>query len=232
MKTLSIICLALIASVSAWAQNAVGNSRVNTDFGKYKNFTWAQSDVTAVGPDGYDIYYYEFEGVPKHERNQKVTKEQKKAKNKSAKAVKQQYIYSYSVIIPAKDESVNAVLRDAISNELEGRGYAEASASGDLIVSYNVLEKKATIHGYNNDDPVVAGGQQIRQPSDTATFILEPGSLIISLIDAKSSQMVWTGFTRNMNENDAFITDEVKIKQAVHSIFEQFNYSADKARRN
>lgn len=222
MKTLSIICLALIASVSAWAQNAVGNSRVNTDFGKYKNFTWAQSDVTAVGPDGYDIYYYEFEGAPKN----------KKLNKKSAKAVRKQYAYSYAVIIPAKDESVNAVLRDAISNELEGRGYAEAAASGDLIVSYHVLERKATIHGYNNDDPVVAGGQQIRQPSDTATFILEPGSLIISLIDAKSSQMVWNGFTRNMNENEGFITDEVKLKQAVHSIFEQFNYSADKARRN
>src|SRR4051812_27264550 len=116
MKTLSVICVALIATVSAWAQDAVGNSQVNVDFSKYKSFTWAQSDVTAVGPDGYDIYYYEFQAAPK---NQKVNKEQKKAKNKSAKAVSEPYVYSYSVIIPAKDESVNAVPRDAISNELE-----------------------------------------------------------------------------------------------------------------
>lgn len=229
MKTLTTICLALIASISAWAQEAVGNSQVNVDFTKYKSFTWAQSDVTAVGPDGYDIYYYEFEAAPK---NQKVTKQQKKAKNKSAKPVREQYVYSYSVIIPAKDESVNAVLRDAISNELEGRGYAEGSSNGDLIVAYQVLENRATIHGYNNDDPVEAGGRQVRTPSDTATFVLEPGSLIISLIDAKTSEMVWNGFTKNLNASDAFITDEVKLKEAVHNIFQQFNYSADKARRN
>ena len=229
MKTLSIICLALIATVTAWAQDAVGNSQVNVDFSKFKSFTWAQSDVTAVGPDGYNIYYYEFDAAPK---NQKGHKDQKKAKNKSAKAVREQYAYSYTVIIPAKDESVNAIIRDAISNELEGRGYAEAAASGDLIVSYHVLENRATIHGYNNDDPIEAGGKQVRTPSDTATFSLEPGTLMVSLIDAKTSQMVWNGFTRNMNVNDAFVTDEVKLKQAVHNIFQQFNYSADKAQKN
>src|SRR3954470_12092320 len=88
MKTISIICLSLIATVSAWAQQAVGNSQVNTDFAKYKSFAWAQSDPTQVGPDGYDIYYYEAEPVYKND---------KKAKNKSAKQTKTPYVYSYSV---------------------------------------------------------------------------------------------------------------------------------------
>jgi hypothetical protein len=225
MKTLSIICFALVTTVSAWAQQAVGNSQVNTDFGKYKSFTWAQkSDVIEVGPNGYDIYYYESEPV---------YKEEKKAKNKSAKRTKTPYVYSYSVIIPARDETANSVIQDAISNEMEGRGYAESSSGGDLIVSYQVLDQKAQLHGYNNDDPTVAGGQQVRTPQDTATFVLQPGSLIVSLIDAKTSQMVWNGFTRNLSENNAFITDEVKLKEAVHNIFQEFRYSSnDKARRN
>jgi hypothetical protein len=224
MKTLSIICFALVATVSAWAQQAVGNSKVNTDFSKYKSFTWAKSDATEVGPNGYDIYYYESAPVYKND---------KKANNKSAKQTKSPYVYSYSVIIPASDETANSAIKDAISNELEGRGYAESSGGGDLIVSYQVLEQRAQLHGYNNDDPTVAGGEQVRTPSDTATFVLEPGSLIISLIDAKTSQMVWNGFTRNMIANNAYITDEVKLKEAVHNIFQEFKYSTDdKARRN
>lgn len=232
MKTLSIICLALVTTVSAWAQlqddnrqvpkGAVGNSRTNVDFSKYKTFTWAQSDLTAVGPNGYDIYYYEMEPV---------NKPQKKAKNKSAKQVNVPYIYSYSVIIPAKDDNANTAIQDAISNELEGRGYREDEGSGDLIVAYQVLDRKAQLHGYTNDDPTVVGNEQVRQPSDTATFSLEPGTLIVSLVDAETSQMVWTGFNPGMNDNDAFVTDEVKLKEAVHDIFDKFKYTADQANR-
>jgi hypothetical protein len=232
MKTLSILCIALISTVSAWAQlqddnrqvpkGAVGNSRTNVDFSKYKTFTWAQSDLTAVGPNGYDIYYYEMEPV---------NKPQKKAKNKSAKQITEPYIYSYSVIIPAKDETANGAITDAISNELEGRGYRENSSNGDLIVAYQVLDRPAKLHGYTNDDPAVVGNEEVRQPSDTATFDLEPGTLMVSLIDANTSQMVWTGFNPGMNENNAFITDEVKLKEAVHNIFDQFKYTADKASR-
>ena len=234
MKTLSIICIALIASVSAWAQleddnrqvpkGAVGNSKTNVDFSKYKTFTWAKSDMTMVGPEGYDIYYYELEPAD----------QPKKAANKSAKDASQgndPYIYSYSVIIPAQDENANSVIQDAISNELEGRGYRENEGDGDLVVSYQVLAQKAKLHGYTNDDPQMVGGRQVRTPNDTATFELEPGTLIISLIDEETSQMVWTGFNPNMNENNAFITDEVKLKEAVHNIFDKFKYTADKARR-
>lgn len=237
MKTLSIICIALIASVSAWAQQdnnrpaprgAVGNSKINVDFSKYKTFTWAKSDLTMVGPEGYDIYYYELE----------PTDNPKKAKNKSARDVNNDmskandpYVYSYSVIIPARDDNANSVIQDAISNELEGRGYRENQSDGDLVVAYQVLEQKAKLHGYVNDDPKVVGGREVRTPQDTATFDLKPGTLIISLIDEETSQMVWTGFNPGMNENDMFMTDEVKLKEAVHNIFDKFKYTADKARR-
>jgi hypothetical protein len=224
MKTLSIICLALIASVSAWAQQAMGNSKVNTDFTKFHSFTWAKSDPTAVGVEGYDIYYYEAD--PSY-------KKQKPAKNKSAKAnTMEPYVYSYTVIIPAQDEAANGVIMDAISNELEGRGYQEDATSGDLIVAYQVLDKKAKLHGYSNDDPTtLTGGEQVRTEDDQTVFLLEPGTLMITLLDAKTSQVVWDGFSKDLVSNDAFVTDEVKLKEAVHNVFQQFKYSADKARR-
>jgi hypothetical protein len=224
MKTLTIICLALIASASAWAQRAMGNSKVNTDFGKYHSFTWAKSDPTIAGADGYDIYYYEAEPA---------SKEQKPANNKSAKVnAMEPYAYSYAVIIPARDEAANSVIMDAISNELEGRGYQEDETSGDMIVAYQVLDKTAKLHGYNNDDPTtLSSGEQVRTQEDQTVFTLEPGTLLITLIDGKTSQVVWDGFSKDLVSNDAFVTDEVKLKEAVHDVFQQFKYSADKARR-
>jgi hypothetical protein len=244
MKTLLLICLALIASASAWAQQAVGNSRVNTDFSKYKTFTWAKQDLTTVDNDGYDIYYYELdpnnnrkmnrenrEERREQKRDQKIEKKTEKRAERDATTYDEPYYYSYSVIIPAKDETINSVIKEAISNELEGRGYTENEPTGDLIIAYQVLDHKAQLHGYTNDDPVTASGQQVHTPQDTATFALDPGSLIITLIDAKTSQMVWDGFAKGMYYNNQFVNDEVKIKEAVHDIFTKFKYSADKARR-
>jgi hypothetical protein len=239
MKTLSIIFLALLGGIAAQAQQqAVGNSKVNTDFSKYKTFTWAQADPTMVGPNGYDIYYYEFEADD--HRNHKMkdkakmdkTKADRKAAKKAMSGQQPDYIYSYSVIIPAKDPTANGVIQDAISNELEGRGYREASDAGDLIVVYQVLEQRASLHGYNNDDPTMASGQEIRQPSDTTTFALEPGTLIVSLIDKETSQVVWTGFSSGMSNNNTFVTDEGELKEAIHNVFDEFKYTADKARKD
>lgn len=231
MKTLSILFLALIAVTSAWAQQAIGNSRVNTDFGKYHSFTWAQQDSTQVGPNGYDIYYFETDPMYK-DQNRKPA-DNKSARDRAAKVNPMEpYNYSYALIIPSSDESANDAIKDAISNELEGRGYREDESSGDLVVAYQVLDKKAQLHGYKNDDPTtLTSGEQVRTPEDTTVFALEPGTLLISLIDAKTSRVVWDGFSKDLVSNDAFITDEVKLKEAVHNVFQQFKYQADKARR-
>ncbi|HZY79301.1 MAG TPA: DUF4136 domain-containing protein [Cyclobacteriaceae bacterium] len=230
MKTLAILLCASLASTLTWAQQAVGNSQVNIDFSKYKSFTWAQTDATTVGPEGYDIYYYEFEPVER--TNKKMNKTKRVLKQEAQQEKQPAYIYSYSVIIPATNADANNVIKDAISNELEGRGYRETPDNGDLIVVYHVLEGPATLHGYNNDNPAEAGGSQVRQPSDTASFHVEPGTLLINLVDSKTSQTVWTGFSSGMIDNNTFVTDEVELKEAIHSIFEKFKYTADKAHKD
>jgi len=236
MKTLSTILLALFASTFAWAQKAMGNSKVNTDFGKFHSFTWAQSDSTAVGPEGYDIYYFEADSA--YNQNQQKPANNKSARDKIAndKSTRanalEPYQHSYAFIIPARDQSANDAIMDAISNEMEGRGYRETETSGDLIVTYQVLDKKAKLHGYNNDDPTtLSNGEQVRTAEDKTVFTLEPGTLLITLIDAKNSQVVWDGFSKDLVSNNTFITDEVQLKEAVHDVFRQFKYSADKAKR-
>lgn len=322
MKRLAILLVAAIATFPAWAQQkeeAMGNTKVNTDFTKYKTFTWAKSDPHMAGPDGYEIYYYEISPERTHDKdldrtedmdrnrdldredqtqrdqaqtqrdqtqtqrdqgyNQRDTTDQTRTtdeeregsdrmtdktytdpdKDKKDKSTDQNqsynkdkeqtddmdktrrtdtyqnenkpsgYVYSYTMIIPARDAATNETIKEGISNELEGRGFREGGEGSDLIVSYQVLDQRAQLHGYNNDSPEIAGGKEVRQASDTATFILEPGTLMVSLIDAKTSQMVWHGWSSGLIENRSFLSDEAELNEAVHKIFEEFKHEAEKA---
>lgn len=218
MKKLSIIFIALMAALTSWAQRetSAGSTKTTADFNKYRTFTWAEPDPTAVGPAGYEIYYYEFSPQRPDPR----------IKMKPSDPQTRPYFYSYRAIIPASNAATNEAIQASIANELEGRGYRENEPSPDLIVAYQVFDQKATLHGYSDNGLSATPG---REPAES--FVLEPGTLMISLIDAKTSEMVWNGFASGMVNERAFTNDEADIKQAVHTIFEKFRYTADKAKR-
>ncbi len=224
MKTLMMVVMLAGTACLLNAQDVTvkGKAKVNTDFSKYKTFAWAKSDMTAQAEGGYDIYTYT-EEVAVKEPKKKMDK--KTAKTKAA--TPERDIYSYNVIIPSSVASVNAAVQHSITDELEARGYRQATASPDLLVTYRVLERQARMKGYLNDDPTMVGTNEVREPSDTTTYTLEPGTLLISLIDAKSGEVVWDGFASGLSENNAFITDDSRIKESVHLIMEKFEYRGD-----
>jgi len=237
MKSLSIAALLLSSSAFIYAQEVTvkGNTKLNTDFSKYKTYAWAQTDKTLPGEGDYEIYSYAEEIAPRTTTKKMDTKtnhskkiEDKKNQKKSASQVPDSYIYSYSVIIPAPDAAVNSTIQNSIAEELEGRGYRRSDGIADLMVSYKVLDRNGKIRGYINDTPTVVGGTEVRQPQDTVTYFLKPGTLMISLIDTKNSQVVWDGFASGLVKGDAFVTDPIKVEEAVHLIFDEFKYRADK----
>lgn len=191
MKALKITALLLLAATGlAQAQEVTvkGNTKLNTDFSKYKTFTWAETDKTAQPESGYYIYSYSEQPM--------VTVQ---SKDKTGKTVTTQvptpYAYSYNVIIPSSNAMVDASVKSALQEELEARGYRESPTKGDLLVLYRVLEKKARMKGYIDDEPtIISSTREVRTPSDTTTHVVEPGTLIISLIDSKTSENVWDGF--------------------------------------
>jgi hypothetical protein len=133
--------------------------------------------------------------------------------------------------VSSADNDKNDVIQDAINNELEGRGFRETPDKGDLIVTYRVLEKKGKIHGYKNDSPTTTvGGKQVRQRSDLTTFDIAPRTMMVNLIDTRTSETVWTGFSsgviHSLPEADEHSTDEMQLREAVHSIFSKFKYDA------
>lgn len=213
------------------AQDVVvkGNTKVNVDFTKYKTFAWAQMDETAQPESGYYIYTYtEERAVPRTTTRTKKTA----VTTTTTTTVTSPYVYSYNVIIPSTNAAVNAAIKGSLDDELQARGYRQNDARPDLLVTYRVLERQAKMKGFINDVPtMVTGGKEVRTPSDTTTHILLPGTLIISLIDTNSSEVVWDGFASGLVRDNAFITEEAKIKEAVHLIMEEFKYRGDKVNK-
>jgi hypothetical protein len=226
MKSIKIAALFLCSSAIAFAQDITvkGTSKLNIDFTKYKTYSWALTDETVQNEEGYEIYSYA-EEVPVTKTGKKTPAKKDGSKTKSTG---DRYVYSYSVIIPASNPGTNTTIQKSITEELEGRGYHKNQTAPDLLVSYKVLERKAKLRGYKNDDPTVVGATEVRQPEDTVTYSLEPGTLIISLIDSKTSQGVWDGFASGLIKDNTFTPDPVKIKEAVHLIFDEYKYRADK----
>lgn len=205
-----------------------GRAKTNTDFSSYKTFAWAESDLTAQPETGYDIYTYTEEVAVKPTKKSAS----KKTANARMNEKPERYIYSYNVIIPSSVASVNESIKQSIGDELEARGYRENTASPDLLVAYRVLERQARMKGYLNDEPTTVGATEVREPSDTTTYTMEPGTLLISLIDRKSGEVVWDGFISGLTENNTFVTDDAKIKESVHLVMDKFQYRGDAVKVN
>jgi hypothetical protein len=233
MKALKIAALVLLTAGFVQAQDVVvkGNTKVNVDFSKFKTFAWSQMDETIQPESGYYIYTYtEEKSVPKTTTH--TTKGTTTKTTTTTTTVTKPYVYSYNVIIPSTSAAVNAAIMGSLSEELQARGYRQNDTQPDLLVAYRVLERQARMKGYINDIPtMVTGGKEVRTPSDTTTHVLLPGTLIISLIDTKTSEVIWDGFASGLVRNNAFITEEAKIKEAVHLIMEEFKYRGDKVNK-
>lgn len=232
MKALKIAALILLTAGFVQAQDVMvkGNTKVNVDFSKFKTFAWSQMDETVQPSSGYYIYTYtEERAVPRTSTTK--TKKGAVTQTTTTTTVTSPYVYSYNVIIPASNAMVNTTVKASLKEELEARGYRQNDVRPDLLVTYRVLERQARMKGYVNDVPTMVTGKEVRTPSDTTTHVLEPGTLIISLIDTKTSEVVWDGFASGLVRDNAFITEETRIKEAVHLIMEEFKYRGDKVNK-
>lgn len=241
MKTLKITALLMGIAGFTYAQQLTvkGESSLNTDFSHYKTFTWAKPDLTAQSDAGFEIYTIREDVVVPEGKSVKGNSDKmNRSKNNTATKASHNkkggkntpvtvYTYSYDVIIPSSDAMINSSITSSIEQELEGRGYRKDESNPDLIITYKVLEQKARFKGYNNDSPEIVQGKEVRQPQDTATYELLPGTLLINFIDVKTSKVVWNGFASGVSDKSITTSDEQKVKQAINLIFEKYKYRAD-----
>lgn len=117
-------------------------------------------------------------------------------------------------------------IRDAVNSELMGLGYSQTDVEPDLIVNFRVFERSTRIKGTDGYGQDYWGSEMYRSISDTTSYEVEPGTLMVTLVDRKTGAMVWHGFASGLIDNNAFIKDEGKIHEAVNLIFEEYGVRA------
>ena len=244
MKTLrNISALLLLSAGFAYGQNkditVEGEQKLNTDFKKYRTFGWLDdqksnfrlveytyeetADLSAVSNASMNNRSSSNDG-----KKNKTGRHHKKGKNRDEVTV-----YSYLFVVPSENQNVNNAVISKVEDEMEGRGYRKDATSPDLLIAYKVIDGATRIKGFSEGEPTrIEGNTEFRQPKDTVSYKVKPGTIMISLIDAKTSEVVWEGFASGVANNDDIINDEMKIKQAINLIFTKYEWRGDKYSMN
>lgn len=130
-------------------------------------------------------------------------------------------------VVVFNNATTRSKIKDAIMYELISKGYKFRYFEPDMLVSFYVTEQPGELTVYNGYELYNSGFDTTRTADNIETINVKPGTLLISLIDRKSGEMVWRGYA-----NDALNPDMVnsapKVMHAVASIFQKFDYTAKK----
>ena len=232
MKMLKNTFLIVLMSVGfAYGQEIVvqGEKKLNADFKKYKTYDWM--DANKPHPQLIEYTYEEIiiptDAEINSEKNRKSSKNNKSKKEQSNN--KEVIVYSYYFVLPSEDPTVNTTLTNAVEDEMGGRGYKQNPTNPDLLISYKIFDHTTKIKGYAEDAPQLNHvGTEVRPSKDTVTYALKPGTILITLIDAKTSNVVWEGFASGIVQDYDIFNDKTKIKEAINLIYKKYEWRADK----
>jgi hypothetical protein len=132
---------------------------------------------------------------------------------------------------------VTKYLRDAVSDELEKRGYV-FSSDPDLLVNFFArLENR--IHVTSAPTPIYYGGyydyrhgvydaypRYIYRPY---SYSYKEGTVNVDLIDAKKKQMVWEGVAVNEVDAEDLDNPEQALRKVIAAIFMSYPFQAGRA---
>lgn len=96
----------------------------------------------------------------------------------------------------------------------------------DLIVNFRVFESPTTLKGSEGYGKSYWGGAKYREISDTTSYDVKAGTLLISFVDRKLSKVVWQGFASGLIDNDKFIKEKGTIREAVNMIIDEYDQRA------
>jgi hypothetical protein len=124
------------------------------------------------------------------------------------------------------DVVLKAQIRDAVKSELTGLGYEINKDQPDLIINFRVFDKPVKLRGSEGYGDQYWGAQPVTGISDTTSHQLDAGSLLVSFVERESGRMLWQGFASGLINNNEFIKDEGKVREAVNMVFDEFNRRA------
>ena len=92
-----------------------------------------------------------------------------------------------------------------------------------MVVSFQVLKDDLEISNFMNDNASTIGAGT---GAANQTAEIEKGSLLISIADRKSGEIVWRGISnRSITENGS-MEDDNNVNMAVASVFDTFGFES------
>jgi Domain of unknown function (DUF4136) len=115
---------------------------------------------------------------------------------------------------------------NAIHRQMQARGYKLTGDKPTLLVNYGIFYENLRYQGYTQ--PVIKTWVDTRDDSykyEPIKYSLDKGTLIISLIDAESDQVVWRGYASGIFKNSNNANNY--YRGVVRTIFDQYPLFAE-----
>lgn len=136
-----------------------------------------------------------------------------------------------SGVVVFNNESTRANIKEAISYELNARGYEQATGNPDFLVTFQVLDQPTELIVYNGYRTLHGGFDTVRTKENVGSEQVQAGTVMINFVDFKTGQNVWQGFASGILKPD-MINDQAKVRSAINSIFSEYQYQAFKDKDN
>lgn len=119
------------------------------------------------------------------------------------------------------NESTKAKIKEAIHFELNAKGYKETETNPDILVLFRITEQKGDLETFKGYEEVA--GVKVRTNDDKVKVDIQPGTLLINLLDRNTGKVAWQGYASGILNAD-MINDNVKVREAVAAIFKDFKF--------
>ena len=133
--------------------------------------------------------------------------------------------FAFKDVHEIKNTLLDTRLKDAVTATLASKGWTRAEKNPDILVVLHVrLSTQTQINTYNSGWGYGWGWGWGGTGMTTSTVEQIPvGTLIIDLVDARASQLVWRGTASDTIDQDASPEERDKnIRNALNKLFENF----------
>lgn len=143
------------------------------------------------------------------------------------------YYFASRAMSPNTDDFINDAdlkteIRENIKYEMTAKGYDHTENDPDLLINFRIFEDEVEIVGYTQEEiEQYWGTQDIIDIDNMKTYNLDPGTLMIDIMDNETKQLIWTGYASGIIEDDAFDKSEEALAAAVSKIFADYDYRAN-----
>jgi|GEM_PF-619192 len=121
------------------------------------------------------------------------------------------------------EESTRTNIKEAMETQLEAKGFDKVMNNPDMLVGYTVLEQADQLRTYTREGYSYLGEGPIERNAEMVD--VEPGTILVNFVDAKTGLQVWQGFASGGLEKSD-VDDENLIQSKMEAIFKRFDFSA------